>query len=373
MPSRILLIEDEADNAMIIQALLRRERDTIEVTWKETLADGLATLRSQEFDLVMLDLNLPDSSGDATFERALVYTDQVALIIITSNDNETWARLAVQQGAQDYLLKSEINQRMLWRAVNYAIERKRAQRALRESRDRLEALVQERTAALRVVLEESRLLTARLVSVQENERRHLSRELHDEIGQILTSLKLKLEGVAAQSITPLPALAEAQQIVQELSVQMREISHTLRPTLLDDLGLLPTLLSHFKRYTERTGIKVHFHHSHLEDRRFMPDLETTVYRLVQESLTNVARHADSPEVNIDVCLDGEVLSLQIADTGKGFDPAKVQTRASNGIRGMRERVVLLNGKLRIDSGPATGTIITALLPVVMSASPDDAL
>jgi signal transduction histidine kinase len=343
LPLRILLIEDENDNALIIQALLRRESAAIAVEWKETLADGLATLQSQEFDLVMLDLNLPDSNGEATFQQALLYTDNVALIIITSNDNETWARLAVQQGAQDYLLKSEINQRMLWRAVNYAIERKRVHRSLQESRDRLEILVQERTAALQVALAQSRLLTTRLVSVQENERRHLSRELHDEVGQT--------------------------QIVLELGVQMREISHTLRPSLLDDLGLLPTLLSHFKRYTERTGIKVFFHHSNLEGRRFLPDLETTAYRLIQESLTNVVRHSDSSEVNVDVGLDGEVLSLQIADTGKGFDPATKQDGASNGLRGMRERVAMLNGKLRIDSGPNAGTIITALLPIVLAEDP----
>lgn len=140
-----------------------------------------------------------------------------------------------------------------------------------------------------------RNLSRQLVEVHEAERRHLARELHDEIGQVLTGLKLaievnpRLKGNAGKA-----NLEQAKTLVNELMGQVRELSLDLRPAMLDDLGLLPTLLWYFERFTTRTQVAVDYEHTGL-DRRFAPEVETTAYRIVQEALTNVARHADVTE------------------------------------------------------------------------------
>lgn len=208
-------------------------------------------------------------------------------------------------------------------------------------------------------------LSQRLVQVQEAERRHLARELHDEISQTLTGLKLTLE-----SSTCLPAdaartkLDEALALVDELMDWVDALSLDLRPAMLDDLGLLPALLWHVERYTHQTNVHVTFRHSGLKDRRFPLDIETAAYRIVQEALTNTARHADTREARVWLWADEDILHLQIEDQGTGFDLRAVQaTGASSGLSGMRERAVLVGGQLAIDSIPGRGTTVTAELPL----------
>jgi PAS domain S-box-containing protein len=205
-------------------------------------------------------------------------------------------------------------------------------------------------------------LSRRLLEVQETERRHIARELHDEVGQVLTGLKLLLDmNGRLPAETAKSHLSEAQQLINELMERVDELSLDLRPAMLDDLGLLPTLLGHFERYTQRTQIQVTFQQTGLAGRRFSPDIETTVYRLIQEALTNVARHAEVSEVTIRLWVGLDTLGVEIVDRGIGFDPRS--TGASTGLSGMRERVVLLGGQLAIESAPGRGTYITAEVPL----------
>jgi signal transduction histidine kinase len=207
-----------------------------------------------------------------------------------------------------------------------------------------------------------RALSHRLVEVQEVERRYIARELHDEIGQILTGLKLMLDTTARLSAQTLKRrLGEAQALINELMERVDELSLDLRPAMLDDLGLLPALLWHFKRYTRQTHIQVIFKHRDLEHRRFIPKIETTVYRLVQEALTNVARHAGVSEARVHLWADQNVLSVEIEDQGTGFDP--LAPNVSAGLSGMRERVILLDGQLIIESAQEKGTYIRVELPL----------
>jgi PAS domain S-box-containing protein len=204
----------------------------------------------------------------------------------------------------------------------------------------------------------------RLVDVQETERRHIARELHDEIGQILTGLKLTL-GMAQE----LPSaeigaqLTEADLQISQLLDQVRELSLDLRPSMLDDLGLHATLLWHFGRFQDRTGITVGANIHDIEDRRFDTRMETASYRIIQEALTNVARHAEVDRAEVELrALTGE-LRITIRDEGKGFDPkASMQDMPGNGISGMRERAIALGGLLEVFSSPGEGTQVTARLP-----------
>lgn len=207
-------------------------------------------------------------------------------------------------------------------------------------------------------------LSRRLVQVQEAERRAIARELHDEVGQIITALNIHLELAARAETGHQPQrLAETRRLVEELADQVRRMSLDLRPPMLDDLGLLPTLLWYFERIAQQYQLQVDFDHHGIEQ-RFDADIETALFRMVQEALTNVARHAGAQVVSVRLWADATTISAQIEDKGVGFDPGRVLNGASsNGLRGMQERISLLGGKLVIEAQPRSGACLTALLPV----------
>jgi signal transduction histidine kinase len=164
-------------------------------------------------------------------------------------------------------------------------------------------------------------------------------------------------------------LARAQSLVEELISRVRDLSLELRPTMLDDLGLVPALLWLFERYTAQTGIQVSFQHIGL-DRRFDSDLETAAYRIVQEALTNVARYAGVQQATVNLWADAATLNVQVEDSGKGFDPDRARAaHPSTGLAGMRERATLLNGQLTVETAPQAGTQITAELPLRPAPQP----
>jgi PAS domain S-box-containing protein len=216
--------------------------------------------------------------------------------------------------------------------------------------------------------ERLKFLSRRLMEVQETERRNIALELHDEIGQVLTGLKLTLEMSARLPAEELGnGLAEARVLVNELMARVRKLSLDLRPAMLDDLGLLPALLWHFEHYTAQTQVRVNFKHSGLEKRRFGPEVETAAYRLVQEALTNVARHAQVQEVTVRLSTHPQTLSIEIEDRGKGFDLELVLSASeTSGLAGMRERAALLGGRLTIESFPDAGTRLNAELSIADS-------
>jgi PAS domain S-box-containing protein len=232
-------------------------------------------------------------------------------------------------------------------------ERRQAEHALKQARQAAESY------AARL-----QSLSRRLLEVQEAERRHLARELHDEVGQSVTGLRMVLN-LDAVSLTDAARikLEQARGIIDELLERIRRLSFDLRPAALDSLGLLPALLALLERYAEQTGVKVAFNREGLEQ-RFPPEMETTAYRIVQEALTNVARHAGVDAVTVRVWADANALSLQIEDQGCGFDPeVTLRSPRSNGLAGMLERVMLLHGHLTIQSRPGAGSQLTAELPL----------
>jgi PAS domain S-box-containing protein len=237
--------------------------------------------------------------------------------------------------------------------------RRAAEMALRESETRLQERVTAATAELRA-------LSRRLLAVQEEERRHLARELHDEIGQMLTGLGFQLGAAAPEEA---PGLADARRTVQELTEQVRQMSMDLRPSALDAYGLLAAARWHIDRYQTRTGVRVDFRYEGL-DRRFQPVVEVAAYRVLQEALTNVARHGGTEAASVSMLADGTMLTVAIRDSGRGFDPAIAWS--ASGLSGMQERVELLGGTLTVDTAPGAGTLIAAELPLEAFADTMDA-
>jgi signal transduction histidine kinase len=224
-------------------------------------------------------------------------------------------------------------------------------------------IVSLRTRAERVRMQESlRYLSARLVQMQEEERHAIARELHDEVGQSLTALKIAIDRTSQKCQTCGVDLAEASQELLRLVQQVRNLSLSLRPTMLDDLGLPATVRWHADRYTKQTGVKVSLKHGRLP-RDIPRDVVTAAYRIVQEALTNVARHARAGEAMVTLRAEKGVLSIEVKDDGLGFDLDSLSRPSGVGLGGMRERVISIGGSLTIESSPGCGTYILAELPL----------
>lgn len=225
-------------------------------------------------------------------------------------------------------------------------ERRRAEDALRESRARLQALAR------------------RLLEVQEAERRAISRELHDEVGGVLTAVKLNLQSLRRQGARAPgeAALADSIGLVDGAIQSVRALSLELRPALLDDLGLIPALKWYCERQSMRAGIPIELELDAI-DLKSAPQLESACFRIVQESITNALRHAGASRIEVSLHRGDGSLVIEIADDGAGFDAAAARARAragqSSGLAGMQERAQLLDGRLDIDSAPGAGTRVRA--------------
>ncbi len=193
----------------------------------------------------------------------------------------------------------------------------------------------------RHVREALQALSRRLVSAQETERRQIARELHDEAGQLVTGLKLLIESTDLDAGGEASAASELKQEIvstaDELLTVIRDISMRLRPPMLDDLGLVPTLTWYVQHFAAHTGVRVRLDCDPSTERRFGADVEVAAYRLVQESLTNVARHAMTETAEVELRTDGTKLQVRVSDSGRGFSPSEKRHATSLGLLGMRER------------------------------------
>jgi signal transduction histidine kinase len=210
-------------------------------------------------------------------------------------------------------------------------------------------------------------LSAKLVTAQEQDRRHIARELHDEIGQALTAIKVEL-AVAERSIEgaqgPTTVLQAARRITDGALHQVRDLSYLLHPAALDEFGLVSAVNEHIKTFSRRHGIAVELSHSSM-DGRLAPETETAAYRIIQEALNNVAKHAKATDTKVCLARQPDALRIVIEDNGIGFDVAARRSpdRRGLGLIGMRERASYLNGTVLVESVRGRGTRIVVELPV----------
>ncbi len=369
----ILIVDDTPVNLGVVVDFLQQDGFGIRIA--RSGESALSRVQYDPPDIILLDVLMPGLDGFETCRRLKKdeATREIPVIFMTSLTGAEDKVKGFEAGAVDYVTKPLHQEEVLMRVKTHLRMRDLAQdlqeknRQLETSsrieRDRLfEAIAQQR--------QQLRVLNRKLTEVQEAERKELARELHDELGQALTAINMDL--VAIKNLLPANAyhtieehLTEASQLTEQTLKQVREMSLNLRPAMLDDLGLVPTLRWYIKQFSRRVGIEAELKVVEPE-RRLPPTVETSMFRIVQEGLTNVTRHAEATLVQVLLQQDVNTYNLEIKDNGCGFDVEAVlnhQTETQGaGLFGIRERVTLMGGELHIYARPGEGTRLSIEIP-----------
>ena len=388
-PVKILLVEDNPPDARLLQETFREITGTkFEITHVKQLSEAVSQLGKSSFDVILLDLSLPDSSGLETLERALLMTPSLPIIVLTGLNDENVGIQALRKGAQDYLIKGQTNRDLFVRVINYSIERKRTEKELRDARDDLEIRVKERTLELektvdvlrdeisrRVEAEKKiradqkllRSLTAELVLTEERERHNIATELHDSLGPMLAFAKRELTFLqksvpekTAESLNTI-SLNTGQAIKQ-----IRDLIFELSPPALYTLGFELAIEELAENFCQEQKLKVFFENSD-EPKPLTDPVKILLYRFIRELLINIAKHAEAKTVQITLSKDRNNIKIAVKDDGKGFDISSLDSKSSRskgfGLFSIRERLAHIGGVLDIQSETGKGTKVVLQAPL----------
>ena len=382
MPETATTILTVDDNEALRYSLVRTLRDAGYTVVEAKTGSEALELVSRLPDLVTLDVNLPDIDGFKVCQRikSNPATNHIPVLHVSSTFVEPEYRAQGLKGGADGYLAEPIDRAELLATVGALLRLKQAERdarrhaelaeiahrEVRELNAGLEMRVQERTAELQHKTDEIQELNGRLVQLQDAERRRLARELHDSTGQMLAALNINLtlmKEMAAQSENPKMAkiVQDSGALTEELTRQIRTMSYLLHPPLLDEAGLESALRWYVDGFAQRSNIAVDLV-VYDDVGRLSSEIEIALFRVVQESLTNVHRHSGSRVAKVRIARDSEQVTLEVRDEGKSEQQGKKVFNPGVGILGMRERVRQLGGSLELyfDQG---GTIVRAFVPV----------
>ena len=350
---QVLVLEDEPADAELELAALAEGGFRCAPTFADSRAAFEAAFLPGRFDLVIADYRLPDYTGLEALEHVRRQDALVPFVLVSGALGEERAVEALRSGVTDYVLKDGLAR--LASAVRRALEERREHERHLATRRALE-LSQERLRAL----------SRRLLEVQEEERGRLARDLHDDIGQALTALKIQLESLARSAGANAARILECAETTRHTLERVRQLSLSLRPSQLDDLGLVAALRSHLDRQASIGGLAPNFDAAEAP-RGVAREIETACFRVAQEAINNVLRHAEARNLWLRLFTAGSRLALSVRDDGRGFDLEAARRRgaagASLGLVGMEERVALAGGTLELRSVPGQGTVLLATFPL----------
>jgi signal transduction histidine kinase len=343
---RLLHLEDSDLDHVLVLAHLHRGGLKIQATRVDSEAAYVKALQ-QDWDGIISDYNLPGFSGLVALELLRASGRDLPFIIVSGEIGEETAVEAMRNGASDYLRKSNLSR--LVPALLHAVEacetrraREQADYELTESKQRLHELAQHLQTSI------------------EQERSAISREIHDDVGGSLTALKFDLAWIARHAETPAMA-ARVQSALESVSHAIeasQRIMHNLRPAILEQ-GLLAALQWIAGRFEKRSGVQCVLRTP--DKVPVMPiGVPLVAYRMAQEALTNITKHAQATRVEIDLTLAGGVLSLEVSDNGRGMSQEALGKARSFGIRGLHERARTVGGWVDVSSGPKGTTLILSV-------------
>lgn len=340
---RALFVEDSPTDYNLLLRLLRVAGYQVEATRVETEAGLRDALQASSWDVVISDHNLPEFSSTEALNIVKEMGVDAPFIIVSGAIGEDIAVEAMIAGADDYILKSRLPR------LVPALKRSLAAAASRRK---------ERAAAQRL-----RELSAHLEQVKENERTAIAREIHDDIGGLLTGLTFDLAWLQshARGDEVLERLHNMQTLLGQARSSVQRILRELRPPMLE-LGVVAALEWQAQDFSRRHGIPCHFI-SNRETIAVSEAISAALFRICQEALTNIAKHAQATSVHIDIFADESSVTLEVTDDGVGLADDSQTKAGSYGLLGMRERAAALNGWVEINSAPGRGTSLMLSLPL----------
>lgn len=350
--SSILIVDDSPSARETLVALLEGQGYQLFTAASGTEALQLAA--NYQPDVILLDVMMPGMDGFEVSRRLRSTPElaEVPIIILTALDDHESLLRGIEAGADDFFRKPIDRKELLARV--HTITRLNRYRKLAEQRTQLSQMAE------------------RLVTAQEEERLRISRELHDDLGQALTTHLMEIRNLQSDltipSVTLFQKLETLHTQIYEVFVKIRRLAHDLRPPVLDTLGFQLALKTYCNEFSNRTRLPIT-----LEiDSEFpeLPDVYNVIlYRVLQEALTNIVKHAQASRIWVELSREETMVSLTVQDNGKGLPTGNSQTDGI-GVTGMRERLALVGGSLRLHSPAEGGTILVATLPVKLAQRPN---
>lgn len=354
-PLNLIVVEDSELDYELLLAMLAREGLKPRTTRVEDEAGMRDAFAKGHVDAVITDHNLPRFDSFASLTVAKSIDTDIPVIVLSGEMSEDLAVATLHAGADDFVLKTRMFR--IAAALQHSLQ---AAAARREARTAVAALAES----------ESKLhqLTQHLERAKEEERRAIAQEIHDDIGGALTALKFELVrlGRALPDDRARPQLDAISQLLESAVVASHRIQHALRPAVLD-AGLVAALEWLARGFAERSGIKVDFH-ANREEFEIAPDRAAALYRVAQEALTNIRKHAQATHVHVQLFALADEVALEVADDGSGFDPGSLQATPGFGVRGMIERARGLGGWAEVSSSQTRGTTVMFSIPPLSEGS-----
>lgn len=358
-PHSILIVDDDATNRLALEGILKpmAVRAVMAASGEEALRRVLET----DFAAIVMDVRMPGIDGftTASMIRERNRSRNTPIIFMTSALEDMGSMFkGYQAGAVDYLVKPIVAEVLRSKLAVFV--------GLHDMNRMLSAELAERTLTeqrLRTSEESLRALAAHLQSVREEERIHIAREIHDELGQALTGLKYDI-GALAKGCSADPDVAERTRnlglAIDKIINSVRRISSGLRPEVLDEIGLSAAIEWQAREFSRRTGVRCQVE---IDPDFHDPDRErsTAIFRIFQELLTNVARHANATRVRVSLT-DGETIHLRLEDNGRGMDSKLFENPRSLGFMGLRERALAFGGSIEVEGVAGQGTTVRVAIP-----------
>jgi len=344
----ILLIEDNPLHVSLIRKMLKDiSYNFISVV---TLKEGYEQIQKNNFDIILLDLNLPDSTGLQTFQKVINFNKEIPIVLITGIEDEQLALKLIKKGAQDYINKQSLNATLLRKSVFYSIERQALLRNIKRIEQELRRSSEQ-------------LLQYNIEKAKENVRAAIARELHDNLGQALTAIKIDL-GIIRQNVSDSKVVIMINKVsafIIETIKEVQRLTLQLKPQIIDDLGFEEGIEFYTKEFAQRNKIEVF---SDIDSGlAISPDASLIIFRIMQEALTNIVRHSGATRVDIELSKNRDNIDFRISDNGIGIADNEIKSKKSLGIIGMKERAALLGGTIDIYCGKNCGTVINLIFPL----------
>jgi len=348
--STVLIVDDSPSARETLLAAL--DGHGYQLVTAENGSEALQLANQIRPDVILLDVMMPGMDGFEVCQRirSMPALAEVPVVLLTALDDHASLLRGLEAGADDFFSKPIERKELLVRVRT--ITRLNRYRTLAEQREKLSEMAE------------------RLVSAQEEERLRISRELHDDLGQALTTHLLAIRNLQGDLSIPVVTMFESlEKLYQqsyEIFVKIRRLAHDLRPPVLDTLGLKLSLETYCREFTARTHLPIT-----LEIDPALPDFidvyNVILYRVLQEALTNIAKHAQASRVWVELNVEDSTINLVVQDNGRGLQPTE---NKGIGITGMQERLSLVGGKLLLHSPSEGGTILSASLPMKSPTSPN---